>query len=106
MIPKESIVASLQEVIDGHVDLQKEKIGDFGFNDVKEETFAILRAFRYVFPWLRWKTEEQFDEEYLTWYYDCILVYIDGDEDDFTEPNDRDLEIGFNPYLGCYDGDC
>ena len=34
-----------------------------------------------------------------------------GDEDeedpeDWDEPSDYDLEVGFNPYEGCYDLDC
>ena len=106
MIPNESIVAGLQEVVDSYVDLQKRKIGDFGFNDYKDEMFAVLGAFRTVFPWIRWDCDEAWNDEYQCWYYTEVTAYIDGDEDDFTEPDDRDLEMGFNPYLGCYDGDC
>lgn len=107
MIPKESIVASLQDVVDSYVETQKGRIGDFGFQDVKEEMFAVLKAFRYVFPWLRWETNEQYNEEFSCWCYDYVVVYIDSDNE-FTEeiPEPDDLEVGFNPYLGCYDYDC
>ena len=28
------------------------------------------------------------------------------DPEDWDEPSDYDLEVGFNPYEGCYDFDC
>ena len=36
------------------------------------------------------ETDEEYDE--------------DDAEDDYCEPDD--LELGFNPYMGCYDYDC
>lgn len=28
------------------------------------------------------------------------------EEDDYDDYDDADYEVGFNPYLGCYDDDC
>ena len=28
------------------------------------------------------------------------------DDDDYCEPSSEDLEMGFNPYMGCCDYDC
>lgn len=33
----------------------------------------------------------------------CPVCVYDGEDDDYEED---DLEVGFNPYMGCYDGDC
>lgn len=30
----------------------------------------------------------------------------DDEDDDYDEPYQDDLEMGFNPYMGCYDYDC
>ena len=36
-----------------------------------------------------------------------IQAEMDEDfADDYDEPYDIDDEIGYNPYMGCFDGDC
>ena len=41
-------------------------------------------------------------------YYESWEEYesYNEDEDEDCEPDDSDLELGFNPYMGCYDNDC
>ena len=43
--------------------------------------------------------------DYLDWQ-DGALVEDEEDPEDWDEPSDYDLEVGFNPYEGCYDFDC
>ena len=46
--------------------------------------------------------------------FDTLTLYIDWDkpnddeqdEEDDYDYDDDDLEMGFNPYMGCYDYDC
>lgn len=112
MIPKESITSGLQEVVDFYVKRQKDSIGDFNWTDEKDNIFTVLNAFRYVFPWIRWHTKEEFNSEFSVWYIDDVFVAIEGEDEetdtaDFNESDfTGDLEEGFNPYLGCYDYDC
>ena len=37
---------------------------------------------------------------------DDFLKEWDEEEDDFLEEPDGDLEMGFDPYMGCYSDDC
>ena len=39
-------------------------------------------------------------------YADEAMEYIASLEDDDVEPSDDYLEMGFDPYLGCYTDDC
>jgi hypothetical protein len=38
--------------------------------------------------------------------YDCQSEVFDEDEDDYEDYEDDVDEMGFNPYMGCYDFDC
>ena len=37
---------------------------------------------------------------------DCERCGYNVEHRDYVEPDDDDLEMGFDPYLGCYTGDC
>lgn len=52
------------------------------------------------------EADERFVEEDAEWEED--LFWADGDEDaeDLDWDEGADLEMGYNPYMGCYDWDC
>ena len=41
-----------------------------------------------------------------TSYADFLAECEDFDEEEYPEPDDTNLEMGFDPYLGCYTEDC
>lgn len=52
---------------------------------------------------------EDYDEEWCSGYYcprDCEICHYNAEHRDIDEPDDSQLEMGFNPYMGGYDFDC
>lgn len=50
---------------------------------------------------------KEFYEVYSAQYEEAQKVLREMAEDDEDEyPDDYDNEMGFNPYMGCYDFDC
>lgn len=50
--------------------------------------------------------EEYYPEEYLEYFEDEDEENFEEDEEREDFPDDYWLEMGFNPYEGCYDWDC
>ena len=49
---------------------------------------------------------EEYDAYIITLDWDKVDGEDDDDEEDYFDDDFDDLEIGFNPYMGCYDYDC
>lgn len=52
---------------------------------------------------------EDYDEEWCSGHYcprDCEICHYNAEHRDIDEPDDSQLEMGFNPYMGGYDFDC
>lgn len=48
------------------------------------------------------------DGEYRWFTMNKVIDILEDycEEDDYDDYDDADYEVGFNPYLGCYDDDC
>lgn len=45
-------------------------------------------------------------EAHCPWADEAMEFIANQEEDDDVEPSDDYLELGFDPYLGCYTDDC
>lgn len=92
------------------------KIDSFRFNATDDskhlgEFIMALVAHRTNF-WVYYEDDDVFIDtrdisrsDYVE-YSEYVEDAEDDDEDDYDYDEPSDLEIGFNPYMGCYDYDC
>lgn len=45
-------------------------------------------------------------EAHCPWADEAMEFNFKDEENDVIEPSDDDLEMGFDPYMGCYTDDC
>lgn len=83
--------------------------GQVTYIQLPAEDYAKWQAGALVqdaFPYLSPETREQLISGICESCWDSTFGGDSEDEEDWDEPSDWDLEMGFNPYEGCYDFDC
>lgn len=73
-----------------------EEIACFTYEEEEQETSSCLHC-----PWC-WIAE---GEEYPRCHFEGAVAPCE-EEDEYYEYDDEDLELGFDPYCGCYTDDC
>jgi hypothetical protein len=71
------------------MDIREKAVQTFGFEDCRTITICVL-----VEQGRNDLAEQLFE------------VLTEGEDDSYDEWDDADLEMGFDPYSGCYDFDC
>ena len=71
----------------------------FNFYEVHADAWEAEQA---EIAWWR-EQEAQYAEDYAH-FIECMEALDEDEESEDWEP--YDLEMGFNPYMGCYDWDC
>ena len=71
------------------MDIREKAVQTFGFEDCRTITICVL-----VEQGRNDLAEQLFE------------VLTEGEDDSYEEWDDADLEMGFDPYSGCYDFDC
>lgn len=76
-----------------------------------------MSDFKLTTDMIGMNNREYYDPEICDGHYCCrdcekcdlldeILEKLEAEEGYNAEPSDSDLEMGFDPYLGCYTDDC
>jgi hypothetical protein len=71
------------------MDIREKAIQTFGFEDCRTITICVLVE----------QGRNDLAEQ-------LFAVLTEGEDDSYEEWDDADLEMGFDPYSGCYDFDC